>query len=160
MTNVCKTRKYFGLWLVTAGLATLLLTPMGLNSPVFAAAAPAAEDGEAGSGMAELIYYSLGPSFVTNYDGAGRLKYLKTDVTVRIQPGSAPMFERHLPYIRNRLVTLLSSQLEENLTSVRGKEQLRADAINEIRQALDMLETPGASSRLINLYFTSFIVQR
>lgn len=143
-------------WLAAAGLvAALLLTPT-----VLAAAAPAPEDGEAGSGMADLIYYSLGPSFITNYDGAGRLKYLKSDITVRIQPGSAPMLDRHLPYIRNRMVTLLSSQLEEDLTSIRGKEQLRSDAINEIKQALDLLEGPGASSQVINLYFTSFVIQR
>lgn len=136
-------------------MAALSLTPA-----LVTAAAPAPEDGEAGSGMAELIYYNLGPSFITNYDGAGRLKYLKTDVTVRIQPGTAPMLDRHLPYIRNRLVTLFSAQLEEDLTSIRGKEQLRAEALNEIKQALDMLERPGASSQLINLYFTSFVIQR
>lgn len=136
------------------------MAALGLAPTALAAAAPAPEDGEAGSGMANLMYYNLGPSFITNYDGAGRLKYLKTDVTVRIQPGSAPMLDRHLPYIRNRLVTLLSAQLEENLTSVRGKEQLRADAISEIKEALDMLEGPGASSQVINLYFTSFVIQR
>ncbi|MEX0740042.1 MAG: flagellar basal body-associated FliL family protein [Pseudohongiella sp.] len=149
------------LWFAATGLATALcLTPVGLTPPVWAAAAPAPEDGEAGSGMANLIYYNLGPSFITNYDGAGRLKYLKTDVSVRIQPGSAPVLERHLPYIRNRLVTLLSKQLEEDLTSIRGKEQLRADAISEIKQSLDLLEGPGASSQIINLYFTSFVIQR
>lgn len=143
-------------WLALAGLtATLSLAPA-----LVTAAAPAPEDGEAGSGMSDLIYYSLGPSFITNYDGAGRLKYLKTDVTVRIQPGSAAMLDRHLPYLRNRLVTLLSAQLEEDLTSIRGKEMLRAEALNEIKQALDMLERPGASSQLINLYFTSFVLQR
>ncbi len=143
-------------WLPIAGLTAALR----LSPTVLTAAAPAPDDGEAGSGMANLIYYNLGPSFITNYDGAGRLKYLKSDITVRIQPGSAGMLDRHLPYIRNRLITLLSSQLEENLTSIRGKEQLRADAINEIKQALDLLEGPGASSQVINLYFTSFVIQR
>jgi flagellar FliL protein len=152
-TSIKKAQKNLSLWLATAVCAaTLSLTPA-----IAAAAAPAPADG---SGMADLIYYPLGPSFITNYDGAGRLRYLKTDVTVRIEPGSASMLGRHLPYIRNRLVTLFSSQLEENLTSVQGKEQLRADAINEIKQALDTLERPGASNQLINLYFTSFVIQR
>ncbi|OFE13990.1 hypothetical protein PHACT_07055 [Pseudohongiella acticola] len=136
------------------------LTATVCLTPALFAAAPAPADGEAGSGMADLIYYNLGPSFITNYDGAGRLKYLKTDVTVRIQPGSAATLDRHLPYIRNRLVTLFSTQLEENLTSIRGKEQLRAEAINEIKQALDLVEGPGTSSQVINLYFTSFVIQR
>lgn len=156
MISLIKTNIRDRPWLAMAGLVTVLcLTPT-----VLAAAAAAPDDGEAGSGMANLIYYNLGPSFITNYDGAGRLKYLKSDITVRIQPGSASMLDRHLPYIRNRLITLLSSQLEENLTSIQGKEQLRADAINEIKQALDLLEGPGASSQVINLYFTSFVIQR
>ncbi len=156
MISITKIQQRRKSWLALTGLlAALWLTPT-----VLAAAAAAPDDGEAGSGMADLIYYSLGPSFITNYDGAGRLKYLKSDVTVRIQPGSAAMLDRHLPYIRNRLVTLLSSQLEEDLTSIRGKEQLRTDAINEIKQALDLLEGPGASSQVINLYFTSFVIQR
>ncbi len=149
MISITKVSK---LWLAAAGImAALSMTPA-----LVTAAAPAPAD----NGMANMIYYTLGPSFITNYDGAGRLKYLKTDVSVRIEPGTASMLERHLPYIRNRLVTLLSAQLEEDLTSIRGKEQLRADALNEIKQALDMLERPGASSQLINLYFTSFVIQR
>ena len=156
MIKLTKTKLHSTRWLAVAGIATALcLTPT-----ILAAAAAAPDDGEAGSGMANLIYYNLGPSFITNYDGAGRLKYLKSDVTVRIEPGSAAMLDRHLPYIRNRLITLFSSQLEENLTSIRGKEQLRTDAIYEIKQALDMLEGPGASSKVINLYFTSFVIQR
>lgn len=147
---------------LAAACLLALVAAMAASTNLYAAAAPApdGEDGEAGAGVGNLIYFTLGPSFVTNYDGAGRLKYLKADVTVRIQPGTAPMLQRHLPYIRNRLVALFSAQLEENLTSVQGKEQLRAEALNEIKRSLDLLESPGASSQLINLYFTSFVVQR
>jgi len=110
--------------------------------------------------MAGLIYYSLGPSFVSNYDGAGRLKYLKTDISVRMQPGTAALIDKHLPYIRNRMVVLLAAQIEENLTSTQGKELLRLQALGEIRTALDFLEGQGSGDRIMNLYFTSFVVQR
>jgi flagellar protein FliL len=126
---------------------------------LMAAAAPAGEDDPA-SGMAGLIYYTLGPSFVTNYDGAGRLKYLKTDIAVRVDPGTAPMLDTHLPYIRNKLVVLLAAQLEENLTSTQGKETLRNQALNEVKGALDYLLGSGTGDRVRNLYFTSFVVQR
>jgi len=125
---------------------------------VQAAAAPSASDDPA-AGMAGLIYYSLGPSFVTNYDGAGRLKYLKADVSVRIEPGTAQYLQRHLPYIRNRLIVLLSSQLEENLTSTEGKELLRRQAMDEVKSALLLLESQEVADRVMNLYFTSFVVQ-
>tara|TARA_R110002072_G_scaffold136124_2_gene278111 strand:+ start:72089 stop:72565 length:477 start_codon:yes stop_codon:yes gene_type:complete len=128
------------------------------RSAVHAAAAPSASDDPA-AGMAGLIYYSLGPSFVTNYDGAGRLKYLKADVSVRIEPGTAQYLQRHLPYIRNRLIVLFSSQLEENLTSTEGKEVLRRQAMDEVKSALLLLESQEVADRVMNLYFTSFVVQ-
>jgi flagellar protein FliL len=112
------------------------------------------------AGMTDLIYYTLGPSFVTNYDGAGRLKYLKTDISVRIRPGTAPFLDQHLPYIRNRLVVLLSGQLEENLTSTDGKETLRRQALEQVRSALATVESQAIADRVVNLYFMSFVVQR
>lgn len=138
----------------------VLITSLGwlLATPLQAAEPPA--DDDPASGMANLIYYTLGGSFVTNYDGAGRLKYLKTDIAVRIEPGTAPMLDMHLPYIRNKLVVLLAAQLEENLTSTQGKETLRVQALNEVKAALDYLVGPGSGERIRNLYFTSFVVQR
>jgi flagellar protein FliL len=143
--------------LATFGLFVLLT--LGPADTLKAADAPAGADDPA-SGMAGLIYYTLGPSFVTNYDGAGRLKYLKTDIAVRIDPGTAPMLDTHLPYIRNKLVVLLAAQLEENLTSTQGKETLRNQALNEVKAALDYLQGAGTGERVRSLYFTSFVVQR
>jgi flagellar protein FliL len=129
-----------------------------LSAPSTASSAEPVEDPAAA--MAGLIYYGLGPSFVTNYDGAGRLKYLKADISVRMQPGTAALIDKHLPYLRNKVVVLLAAQLEENLTSTQGKELLRLQALGEIRSALDFLEGPGSGDRIMNLYFTSFVVQR
>ncbi len=114
----------------------------------------------AGGGRGNSLYVSLGPSFVTNYDGGGRLKYLKADVTLRVRPPAEVALERHLPYIRNRLVLLFSQQLEEDLTSTDGKEALRAQALKEVRDALDLLDRPGLSSSVTELYFTSYVLQR
>ncbi len=136
----------------------VLMTLFMLSAPTTASAAEPVEDPAAA--MAGLIYYGLGPSFVTNYDGAGRLKYLKADISVRMQPGTAALIDKHLPYLRNKVVVLLAAQLEENLTSTQGKELLRLQALGEIRSALDFLEGPGTGDRIMNLYFTSFVVQR
>jgi flagellar FliL protein len=129
-----------------------------LSSPSASFAAEPPPDPAAA--MAGLIYYGLGPSFVSNYDGAGRLKYLKADISVRMEPGTAALIDKHLPYLRNRIVVLLAAQIEENLTSTEGKELLRLQALGEIRTALDFLEGPGNGDRIMNLYFTAFVVQR
>lgn len=125
----------------------------GLSVRMHAAAAGGA------ASTSEFPYVALAPSFVTNYDGGGRLRYVKIDVTVRTQrPGDA-VVQLHMPYLRNRLVKLFSSQLEENLTSTEGKEQLRATALAEIRGAIDYLDGSG-SENILDIYFTSFVIQQ
>ena len=101
----------------------------------------------------------LSPSFVTNYDGGGRLRYLKVDVSVRTKRPADEILRHHMPYIRNQLIQLFSSQLEENLTSTEGKEHLREQALEKIREAIDYVEGSG-SNDILEVYFTSYVIQQ
>jgi len=132
-------------------LAGLLL--LGLSAPGWSASAPAA------GSNSEFPYVELSPSFVTNYDGGGRLRYLKVDVSVRTARPGDEVLRHHMPYVRSRLVELFSSQLEENLTSTEGKEKLRQDALNLIREAIALVEGEG-SENMLELYFTSYVIQQ
>lgn len=143
-------------WLLLLCLPVSLLLLLAMPLPVQGAEQP--EEGPAVDSRG-LSYVSLGPSFVTNYDGGGRLKYLKTDVTVRARPPATAALERHLPFIRNRLVVLFSAQLEENLTSTQGKDDLRREALEEVRGVLRMLESDNAANAVVNLFFTGFVIQ-
>lgn len=107
----------------------------------------------------ELIYLPLGPTFISNYDGGARLKYLQTDVSVRVHAAMEEAVLFHLPAIRNRLVVLFSAQLEENLTSTQGREALRRQALEEVREVLRTLESEDHSAQVADLYFTTFVVQ-
>ncbi|MCB1666422.1 MAG: flagellar basal body-associated FliL family protein [Pseudomonadales bacterium] len=122
-------------------------------SPVFASSAPAP------GSNSEFPYVELSPSFVTNYDGGGRLRYLKVDVTVRTKRPADELLRHHMPYIRNQLIELFSSQLEENLTSTEGKEHLREEALERIREAIDFVEGSG-STDILEVYFTSYVIQQ
>ena len=122
-------------------------------SPVFASSAPAP------GSNSESPYVELSPSFVTNYDGGGRLRYLKVDVTVRTKRPADELLRHHMPYIRNQLIELFSSQLEENLTSTEGKEHLREEALERIREAIDFVEGSG-STDILEVYFTSYVIQQ
>lgn len=121
--------------------------------------ASASDSGGGGGGNSPHPYISLAPSFVTNYDGGGRLRYLKTDVTVRVLRPTDALIQHHMPFIRNALVELFSSQLEEDLSSTQGIEALREKALHEVRQVLDLLEGHG-SEDVTDLYFTSFVLQQ
>jgi len=107
----------------------------------------------------QFPYVELSPSFVTNYDGGGRLRYLKVDVSVRTARPGDEVLRRHMPYVRSRLVELFSGQLEENLTSTEGKEKLRQDALALIREAIDLVQGNG-SENILDLFFTSYVIQQ
>lgn len=106
-----------------------------------------------------MQYVDLGAPFVTNYDGGGRLKYLKTRVTLRVRAPGPDAVNRHLPYLRNQLVMLFSRQLEEDLTSTRGKDQLQREALRIVRDALRMLEGQPIADTVVNLYFPEYVIQ-
>lgn len=105
------------------------------------------------------IYLPLKPAFVVNYGGAGRLKYLKAEVAVRLANSNAANAVRHhMPYIRNNLVMLFTSQTDESLSSQAGKESLRQDALAEIRSILR--QEDGLEEGVVDVFFNSLIVQK
>ncbi len=95
------------------------------------------EEGEESVAPAPAIYIPLDPQFVVNYGGAGRLKFLKTQVTLRLADSNAASAVRHhLPFIRNNLVMLFAAQTDETLESQDGREAMRAAALAEVRDLL------------------------
>ncbi|WP_370980668.1 flagellar basal body-associated FliL family protein [Agaribacterium sp. ZY112] len=84
------------------------------------------------------IYIPLKPEFVVNYGGKGRLKYLKTGVTIRLANSDAANSVRHhLPFIRNNLVMIFAAQTDETLESQDGREAMRDTALANIRSLLE-----------------------
>lgn len=122
-----------------------------------AAAAEAGEEGAAPS-SAGAIYVPLKPAFVVNYGGPGRLKYIKADISVRLQDADAANSVRHhMPYIRNNLVMLFSAQTDESLGSQEGKEALRREALEEVR---NVILQEDHQEGVIDLYFNAFLIQK
>lgn len=106
----------------------------------------------------KAIYIPLKPPFVVNYGGVGRLKYLKAELSVRVNSTEAANSVRHhLPYIRNNLVLLFSKQSDADLDSQAGKEALRQQALAEI---IAIVEVEDGETGIVDLYFENFVVQR
>lgn len=106
----------------------------------------------------KAIYIPLKPPFVVNYGGVGRLKYLKAELSVRVNSSDAAnSIRHHLPYIRNNLVLLFSKQSGADLESQAGKEALRQQALAEI---IAIVETEDGETGIVDLYFENFVVQR
>lgn len=117
-----------------------------------------AQDGQ-DEGLTEgSIYIPMEPPFVVNYGGAGRLKYLKADLALRVQDvHTASAVRHHMPLIRNAMVMLLSRQSEESVTTTNGTEHLRQAAKEEI---IRLLKAEHSAAEVLDVYFNNLIVQK
>lgn len=103
------------------------------------------------------LYVPFTPAFVVNFQGRGRARYLQ--LTVEVLTYDAKVVElltQHMPVIRNNLLLLFSSQDQEQLRSMEGKEKLRAQALAEVQK---VLEEKTGDIGIEALYFTSFVMQ-
>lgn len=91
---------------------------------------------EEGAGPS-VFYTEVKPAFVLNYGGPGRLKYLKADITLVTSSSIAEdTVLHHMPLIRNELVSLLSRQTDEAVTTPVGQEQIRIDAAQVVKELM------------------------
>ena len=95
-----------------------------------------------GAKMAEGVnYIPLEPALVVNYGGPGKARYIKAELSLRAENAEdATEITHHLPLIRDRLISILSAQTEEVVSSAEGKEYLRVFALAEINKALLKVE--------------------
>ena len=142
--------------------ALVLIFAMSLLLPstVFAQDEEASAEGDEPAKVGGSVsYIDLKPAFIVNYGGAGKLRYLKTDIALRLGggPSGQSQIRHHMPYIRHTIVMRLSRATEEELSSMEGKELLRQDVLEETR---NMLIREEGEQFVDDLLFNSFIVQR
>ena len=114
-----------------------------------------AEDASDG---ASIAYIEMKPSFVLNYGGPGRLKYLKADITlVTSSPLAEETARHHMPLIRNELVSLLSRQTDEAITTPAGQEQIRIEAAQVVQ---DLMQKEVGHPVIDDLLLLNFIYQK
>lgn len=106
------------------------------------AASATMASGGSGPKVAEGVnYIPLEPALVVNYGGPGKSRFIKAELSIRTETGEdAIEVTHHLPLIRDRLVSILSEQTEETISTVEGKEYLRVYALAEINRALLKVE--------------------
>lgn len=156
---LCSYVKYFAQYAGRAFIAVVLVLSLSVAAEDEAPAEEGAE-GEAPP-PAAAIYLPIKPPFVVNYGGAGRLKYIKTELSVRLaDTTSANAVRHHLPFIRNNLVMLFASQTDETMSSQEGREALRSAALEEIKAVIKSEESEEVAEGVIDVFFNSFIVQR
>lgn len=117
----------------------------------------AAADSERPPNMPMVQYVYLDPVFLVNYGDSGRLRYLRTQVAVKV--GSAEAVEKvtaNMPYLRNDLILLFSAQSAEVISTPQGRESLRQLALDGLRgRLLKLTDQPYIE----DLYFSNFVTQ-
>ena len=116
------------------GLSLALFTPM-----VFA---------NGGEAFAEGVnYLPIKPPLVVNYGGAGKVKYIKAEISMRVEDAkSAEEVTHHMPLVRDTLIMLLSSMTEEQVSSGEGKELMRQQALAKVNEVLELQIEPPIST--------------
>lgn len=86
-------------------------------------------------------YIAISPPLIVNYGGPGKVRYIKAELSLRTENAAdATEVMHHLPLIRDRLVSILSAQSEDVISTAEGKEYLRVYALAEINKALLKVE--------------------
>lgn len=120
------------------------------------------EAGEAAVAAAEEVhkdpvYFTLAENLVVNFQSPGGTRFLQVGIDLMTyDKDGVHALEQHAPVLKSNLILLLSDQSQENLLSREGKEQLRSDALGEVRAAMTRLH---GSPIVESLYFTSFVMQ-
>ncbi len=140
-------------------------------APVAAAAGDAEEGDKKGSAKGKKkeepkgppIYLALDPPLVASIDDGEAIRFLQITVEVMARnQATLNAVVTHTPVIRNNLLMLLGRKAISELTSSEGKEQLRQEALDEVRAVLKQMGPVNPDEKLgelEDLYFTSFVVQ-
>lgn len=113
--------------------------------------------GEQAGSRSNAQYLALDPPLVVNFAASGKLRYLQVSVEVMSRDGAAiEAVQRHTPAVRNALIALFSERDYEALLTRDGKEALRQEALEVIRQELAMLT---GKPQVEDVYFSSFVMQ-
>lgn len=115
-------------------------------------------DGESPALFERPIYVAIKPAFVVNYGGEGKLKYMKVEISLRVEnTHSSHGVRHHMPLLRDYLVSLFSRQMDEDISTTDGKERLRVAALEGVQKVL--MDEDGEQG-VKDLFFNHFVVQR
>jgi len=103
------------------------------------------------------LYYGLDPDFVIAFQNPKKVRFLKASLEVMVYDQDViDDIKLHMPAVRDAVLLLFSTQDEDGLLSVEGKEAFRAQILEKIRSTLERLTgNPGVEA----IYFSNFVMQ-
>jgi flagellar protein FliL len=135
-----------GLFVWKAGLISKFTGGKAVTEEPEKAKAEGSAEGEIGS------IYEL-ETFIVNLSGTNGNHYLKVKVSLELSNAELTTeIEKRLPQFRDSILTLLSSKTMDDVKTLEGKAQMRAEIMTLLNQYLK-------KGKITNVYFGDFIVQ-
>lgn len=111
----------------------------------------------AAGGGGSSPFISLSPPIIVNIRDGNSIRHMQVIIEIKLtDPSLKAKIDLHKGPIRHELILTLSSQESGNISSAKGKEQLRKDALAAVQKVLQDLE---GEPIIESLYFTNFIIQ-
>lgn len=107
---------------------------------------------------ADYQYYALEPDIITNYIKPGkRLGYIRLGVDLMVKSSDAyQAVETHEPIIRDRIITVLGEQNEQQIRSLTERKVIKTRCLNAANDAI--FEITGTRP-IEDLLFTKYLDQ-
>jgi len=123
-----------------------VLVRMGLAAAASLLALDVLAEGGGETFKEGVNYLPIKPALVVNYGGPGKVKYIKAEISLRVENAhSAEEVTHHMPLVRDTLIMLISSVTDEQMSTGDGKEQMRVDALAKLNHVLEAAEHPEAA---------------
>ncbi len=104
--------------------------------------------------LREPVYLAL-ETFTVNLKDAEQ--YLQTDITLQVaDQAQVNAIKLHMPRVRSRLLSLLSSKHAEELANPDDKKKLVKEIMLLVNQPFD---SKGKPQQVIDVLFTTFVIQ-
>ncbi|GAA0343223.1 flagellar basal body-associated protein FliL [Bowmanella denitrificans] len=125
-------------------IVVLVLLPLMLISP---------------RAMAAYAYFGLEPDIVTNYvsTSSRNLGYVRVTVELMLEDASfLEAAEHHSPLLRATTIDIFGRQPEEKVKSLTGREEIRRDCLQKLRQ---LMKQETGSEMIKDVIFTKYLYQ-
>ena len=100
------------------------------------------------------VYLPL-ETFTVNLQGGEQ--YLQTDITLQVADAAeVDAIKVHMPRVRSRLLTLLSSKQADELATAADKKKLAQEILAQVKQPFD---PKGKPQQVDDVLFTTFVIQ-
>lgn len=149
-----------GLLLIIGVVVAILLMSGGDEPPPQAAGGAPAAGGNPALNMRAggQTYLSIGPTYafdqiIVNLASQSGRRYLKTTINAELSSDNLMVeLDTKKPAIRDTMISVLSSKTFEEISTAKGKENLKNELVERINESL-------VDGKIVNLFFTDFAIQ-